>query len=90
MFADQPDAAYTTIGLTCRLCYQFSLHQESPQTDYTPFERQLRQRIFWVVYIVDVRISLSCARPYSIQSANLTTPRPKEMYDFVSWISLPT
>ncbi|KAF2650348.1 hypothetical protein K491DRAFT_608984 [Lophiostoma macrostomum CBS 122681] len=84
MFFDQPEAAYTTIGLACRLCYQFGLHKQIKGADYVLFDSQPRHRIFCVVYIVDSRISLSCARPSSMQSIDIDSPLFKEMDKLVS------
>lgn len=43
----------------------------------------MRQRIFWTVYFVDRRISLSCGRPYSIREADIEIEQPAYLCDKV-------
>ncbi|ORX99612.1 fungal-specific transcription factor domain-domain-containing protein [Clohesyomyces aquaticus] len=73
--ADRPNAAYNTIGLACRLCFQFSLDQQSVWRG-TPFTLHMRQRIFWVVYFTDRRIALSCGRPSSFRDHDIDVDEP--------------
>jgi hypothetical protein len=75
--ADKGNAAYNIIGLACRLCFQFGLHQQSRWgPECTPFSRHIRQRLFWSVYFVDRRISLSCGRPYGIRDSDIDVDKP--------------
>lgn len=78
--ADKPNAAYNVIGLACRLCFQFGLHQQTLWRNCTPFAVHLRQRIFWTLYYTDRLISLSCRRPYGIRDHDIDVDEP-------SWIS---
>lgn len=81
--ADIPNAAYNAIGLACRLCFQFGLHQQSSWRNYTPFEIHMRQRIFWTAYILDRKISLSCGRPYCIREPGIDIEQPAYLPDRV-------
>ena len=79
MFADQSNAAYSVIGLAGRLCFQLDLHQRPQEVERSAPEsriRQLRQRLFWVTWIIDTRVSLSCERPYSMQGLHIGRDQP--------------
>ncbi|KAL5447334.1 hypothetical protein PMIN07_009661 [Paraphaeosphaeria minitans] len=83
MYADKGNAAYSIIGQACRNCFLAGLHQQSSSSwrTYTPFEIHMRQRIFWTVYFLDRRISLSCCRPYSIRESDIDIEQPAYLYD---------
>ncbi|OAF99922.1 uncharacterized protein CC84DRAFT_1168833 [Paraphaeosphaeria sporulosa] len=83
MYADKGNAAYSIIGQACRNCFLAGLHQQSSSSwrSYTPFEIHMRQRIFWTVYFLDRRISLSCCRPYSIRESDIDIEQPAYLYD---------
>lgn len=83
MHVDKANAAYSVIGVAARLCFQARLHQQSIWRNYTPFETHMRQRIFWTVYFLDRRISLSCGRPYSLREADIDIEQPAYLYDKV-------
>ena len=78
MHADKPNAAYTTIGLACRRCFQMGYHQQGPTED---FVEHMKQRIFWTTYYVDRRISLSCGRPYGIRDTDISVSLPEFLDD---------
>lgn len=48
----------------------------------------MRQRVFWTVYFLDRRISLSCGRPYSLREADIDIEQPAYLWDKVSVILL--
>ncbi|KAF2438015.1 hypothetical protein P171DRAFT_372491 [Karstenula rhodostoma CBS 690.94] len=83
MYADKGNAAYSIIGQACRNCFLAGLHQQSSSSwrTYTPFEIHMRQRIFWTVYFLDRRISLSCGRPYSVRESDIDIEQPAYLYD---------
>ncbi|KAJ5611477.1 hypothetical protein N7528_008582 [Penicillium herquei] len=75
--ADKPNAAYNISGLACRLCFQLGIHQQDLWAQScTPFSRHMRQRVFWTVYYLDRRISLSCGRPYGIRDCDVSVDQP--------------
>ncbi|KAF2117417.1 fungal-specific transcription factor domain-containing protein [Lophiotrema nucula] len=74
MHADEPNAAYNVIGTACRLSFQLGLQRRSTAAD-----NHMRQRIFWTIYYLDRRISLSCGRPYGIRDSDIDV-------DPLSWI----
>ncbi|CAI6331978.1 unnamed protein product [Periconia digitata] len=70
---DEPDAAYNTVSIACRLCFQLGIHQQSSWRKHTPFDIHMQQRIFWVTYVLDKLISLGCGRPYCIRESDVDT-----------------
>ncbi|PVH93970.1 hypothetical protein DM02DRAFT_618919 [Periconia macrospinosa] len=78
---DEPDAAYNTIGIAGRLCFQFGIHQQSSWRNHTPFEIHMQQRIFWTTYALDRQVSLSCGRPYCIRDLDIDTQMADYLYD---------
>lgn len=92
MYADKGNAAYSIIGIASRLCFQAGLHQQSSCSwrAYTPFDMHMRQRVFWTIYFLDRRISLSCGRPYGIREADIDIEQPAYLYDKVSSITKAT
>ncbi|KPI41788.1 putative transcriptional regulatory protein [Cyphellophora attinorum] len=88
--ADKPNAAYNSIGLACRRCFQFGLHQQSIDASISDgFTRHMRQRLLWTVYFVDRRISLSCGRPYGIRDSDINMELPAFINDAALRPNLP-
>ena len=84
MHSDKPNAAYNVVGLACRLCFQFGLHQQ-PQgrLELNQYDTHIRQRILWTVYFIDRRISLSCGRPYGMCDVDIDIDEPAWINDSV-------
>ncbi|KAF2009504.1 hypothetical protein BU24DRAFT_76108 [Aaosphaeria arxii CBS 175.79] len=81
MHNDMPNAAYNVVGLACRLCYQYDLHQQPFWSGYTPFEIHMCQRIFWCLYFSDRRIALSCGQPYCLRDSDIEVDQPPYIAD---------
>ena len=80
--ADKANAAYNVAGLACRLSFQFGLHQQRLWgTGCSPFLRHMRQRLFWTIYFIDRRISLSCGRPYGVRDSDIDVDLPAMIDD---------
>lgn len=54
------------IGLAMRTCVDLGLHREAYYGKVTPYEGQLRRRLFWTVYFLERVIAVSVGRPYSM------------------------
>ncbi|GAB7360902.1 hypothetical protein MBLNU230_g0888t1 [Neophaeotheca triangularis] len=80
--ADHPDAAYNISGLMCRLCFQFGLHQQSLWIENCDsYAFHMKQRIFWVAYFTDRRISLSVGRPHCMRDSDIEVDLPAYICD---------
>jgi hypothetical protein len=79
--ADKPNAAYNVIGLACRLCFQFGLHQQRLWSECDDVTVHIRQRLCWTVYFTDRRIALSCGRPYGMRDSDVKLDKPAWLND---------
>lgn len=79
--ADKANAAYNVIGLACRLCFQFGLHQQRLWNGCDDFTTHIRQRLCWTVYFTDRRIALSCGRPYGMRDSDVQLNHPAWLND---------
>jgi hypothetical protein len=79
--ADKPNAAYNVIGLACRLCFQFGLHQQRLWSECDEVTIHIRQRLCWTVYFTDRRIALSCGRPYGMRDSDVKLDKPSWLND---------
>lgn len=71
------------IGLAMRTCVDLGLHRESHYGSVTPYEGQLRRRLFWTVYFLERVIAVSAGRPYSIADRDIDCSLPLEIDDTV-------
>lgn len=84
MHSDKPNAAYNAVGLACRLCFQFGLHQQPRGgPELNQYDTHIRQRVLWTVYFTDRRISLSCGRPYGMCDVDIDIDEPAWIDDRV-------
>ncbi len=71
------------IGLAMRTCVDLGLHREAHYAKVTPYEGQLRRRLFWSVYFLERIIAISLGRPYSIADRDIDAGLPLEIDDTV-------
>ncbi|PQE05191.1 C6 transcription factor protein [Rutstroemia sp. NJR-2017a BBW] len=71
------------IGLAMRTCVDLGLHRETYYSGVTPYEGQLRRRLFWTVYFLERVIAVSLGRPYSIADRDIDATLPLEIDDTV-------
>jgi hypothetical protein len=71
------------IGLAIRTCIDLGLHREAYYGNLTPYEGQLRRRLFWTVYFLERVIAVSLGRPYSIADRDIDVTMPLEIDDTV-------
>lgn len=71
--------AWRMIGLAARLCIELGLHQaNSLHRIYHSSKTATRAlTIFWDIYILDRRFSLSTGRPFAIQDTDIDPALPK-------------
>ena len=82
--ADQPSLAYNTVGLASRYALHQGLNRQTTFPEPNTREAYERLRVFWVTFILDRRISLSCGRPYSIRDVDIDLERPGDTQGRVS------
>ncbi|KAE9380683.1 hypothetical protein N431DRAFT_540260 [Stipitochalara longipes BDJ] len=71
------------IGLAMRTCVDLGLHREAHYGNVSPYEGQLRRRLFWTVYFLERVIAVSVGRPYSIADRDIDVALPLEIDDSV-------
>ncbi|KAF2124088.1 hypothetical protein P153DRAFT_371394 [Dothidotthia symphoricarpi CBS 119687] len=80
--ANKADLAYNSIGLASRLVFQFGLHRQPSPPDANVFQDYMRLRIFWIIFVTDHRIAVSCGRPESMPESEIDVEdRPGDLYD---------
>ncbi|KAJ5578813.1 uncharacterized protein N7459_007777 [Penicillium hispanicum] len=60
--ASRPSAAYNALGTAVRIAYSLGLHQDPPAVIGVT-KQELRRRIWWSLYILDIRLSIELGRP---------------------------
>lgn len=66
-----------------RTCVDLGLHREAHYKVLTPYEGQLRRRLFWSVYFLERVIAVSLGRPYSIADRDIDVGLPLEIDDTI-------
>ncbi|KAL4939229.1 hypothetical protein BDV06DRAFT_225200 [Aspergillus oleicola] len=69
-------AAHETITRAVRLCFQLGLHDSDSWGGCSPFERLMRQRVFWTVVQLERSLSLNNGFPYLIRDAEINVDLP--------------
>jgi hypothetical protein len=69
-------------GFTTQACIDLGLHQESPDSlDMDPLTRDIRRRVFWCAYEMEIATSAALLRPTSLLSKHINVPFPSEVED---------
>lgn len=78
--------AWRMIGLAARLCIELGLHQAKTLCQAYPNSKDFMKAIalFWDVYILDRRFSLSTGRPFAIQDTDIDPALPKPVSIIIS------
>lgn len=71
--------AWRMIGLAARLSIELGLHQIKPLQGVHPKSKASVRglMLFWDIYILDRRFSLSTGRPFAIQDVDIDPALPK-------------
>ncbi|KAJ4865586.1 fungal specific transcription factor domain-containing protein [Trichoderma breve] len=77
-FMNDENQAWRMIGLAARLCIELGLHQAKIYQMHPNSKSSTRAiTLFWDVYILDQRFSLSTGRPFAIQDIDIDPALPK-------------
>ncbi|CCF60137.1 hypothetical protein KAFR_0J00690 [Kazachstania africana CBS 2517] len=71
------------MGSVLRLTVDLGLHSEILNSNYDPFTREIRRRLFWSVYALDRQVCSYFGRPFGIPEENITTRYPSILDDSV-------
>ncbi|KAI0475409.1 lactose regulatory protein LAC9 [Xylariaceae sp. FL0804] len=60
---NKPNTGFNFLGLAVRMALSLGLHRELPNWDITPFQREMRRRVWWGLYLFDSGASTTFGRP---------------------------
>ncbi|KAL5040960.1 fungal-specific transcription factor domain-containing protein [Aspergillus fruticulosus] len=78
------DASYNILGLAMRMAINMGLHRSFYSTSLHAHVRELRNRLWWSVYIADRLYITDMGRPLSIHDSEIDAPFPKHMLDWAN------
>ncbi|GLA67144.1 hypothetical protein AtubIFM54640_010121 [Aspergillus tubingensis] len=80
---DPQDAhfVWTMIAVVTRLALSLGLHRDSSHFGLSPFETEMRRRLWWYIYLLDVRSSDSQATSPQIREGDYDTQLPLNIND---------
>lgn len=80
---DPQDAhfVWTMIAVVTRLALSMGLHRDSSHFELSPFETEMRRRLWWYIYLLDVRSSDSQATRPQIREGDYDTKLPLNIND---------
>ncbi|GAB7356245.1 hypothetical protein MBLNU459_g7059t2 [Dothideomycetes sp. NU459] len=81
LYIEQGESAYDTIGRVVRLVFRLGLHDQRLWHDCSPFDRVLRQRIFWTVVYLERNIAFNVGSPYLIRESDYNVDLPGHFDD---------
>ncbi|KAH7095879.1 C6 transcription factor [Paraphoma chrysanthemicola] len=68
-------------GLAMRTVTDIGLHREASTQNLSPFEVQLRRRLFWSVYALESILAGTLGRPISLSDSDIDQPLPLSVDD---------
>jgi hypothetical protein len=69
--------AHTTMALAVRTAQMLGLHLEPPKS-LSLGEKELRKRIWWVLFTIETKTCMKLGRPFSTESSQTTVNQPAE------------
>lgn len=72
---------WTMIAVVTRLSFSLGLHRDSSHFGLSPFETEMRRRLWWYIYLLDVRSSESQATSPQIREGDYNTKLPLNIND---------
>ena len=85
--AGERNTAWILIGQAVRSAVALGLHRDGENSDFDPFERNIRRTVWWVMHMFEQFISLALGRPSFTDAINVNARIPEESYE--SGIGLP-
>lgn len=73
------DAGYNLLGLALRMAVNMGMHRSSGADVLHPHVRELRNRLWWSVYVAERMFSIEMGRPLAINDAEIDAPLPADM-----------
>ncbi|CAG9946148.1 unnamed protein product [Clonostachys rosea f. rosea IK726] len=73
------DAGYNLLGLALRMAINMGLHRHFVSESIHPDIRELRNRLWWSIYVADRLYSIEMGRPLAINDAEINAPYPVDV-----------
>ncbi|KAL5340188.1 fungal-specific transcription factor domain-containing protein [Aspergillus crustosus] len=70
------DAGYNMLGLALRMAINMGMHRSFSAAALHPHVRELRNRLWWSVYVAERLFSIEMGRPLSISDSEIDAPFP--------------
>lgn len=81
---NRPNSGFAILGIAMNMAQSIGLHREFSATSITPFEMEIRRRVWWTIYIFDSGARLTFGRPtLSLGGVNMQLPRNLDDQDLV-------
>lgn len=78
---DDSRFCWTLTGLVIRLAQGMGLHRDGTQFDLTPFETEMRRRLWWTILILDLRSAEEVGSELTIPDTSFDTHMPLNIND---------
>lgn len=73
------DAGYNLLGLALRMAVNMGMHRSFGADGLHPHVRELRNRLWWSVYVAERIFSVEMGRPLAISDVEVDAPLPTDM-----------
>lgn len=77
--AKSRDAGYNLLGLALRMAVNMGMHRSFGTQSLHPHVRELRNRLWWSVYVAERIFSVEMGRPLAINDTEIDAPLPTDM-----------
>ncbi|KAF3764022.1 hypothetical protein M406DRAFT_51388, partial [Cryphonectria parasitica EP155] len=77
--AKSRDAGYNLLGLALRMAVNMGMHRSFGTESLHPHVRELRNRLWWSVYVAERMFSVEMGRPLAINDAEIDAPLPVDI-----------
>lgn len=86
---DRPNTGYNMIGIAFRMALGLGLHREisGNEGDQNTLSKEIRRRVWWVLYMVDSGFSITMGRPTTASDAFIDVQLPQNVDDSVRNLS---
>ncbi|KAL1405741.1 hypothetical protein Q8F55_007411 [Vanrija albida] len=78
---NKPNTSYAYLGLAGRMAIGLGLHRELPYWNISPFEREQRRRVWWMLWILDAGTSITYGRPIMMSVAEADVNMLNNVHD---------
>lgn len=73
------DAGYNLLGLALRMAINMGMHRSFGAESLHPHVRELRNRLWWSVYVAERMFSVEMGRPLAINDTEIDAPLPTDI-----------